>query len=270
MNAEFWDQAGAGRRAGARVRHLPRLPPLREPVPRLPHPVRPDRRIRDAGDRRRRQGRLRQGRRAVLPVRPVLPDQVPVRAAASVERRFSAPDAARQGGAVPPRRRAAEGPRCCPTRAPWASWRRFRWWCRRSMRPNRIEAGAQAAGKDPGRAPRGARARVPLADRAQAPEAPGRQRRGRSRPAAPAARSPSSPPATATTPCPGRSRTWPRCSSTTRSPCAWSSARAAAACPSSSWATWRPCASTRRRTSRCWRGWSARAGTSPPPSRPAC
>ena len=50
--------------------------------------------------RRRRQGGLLEGRRPVLPVRHVLHDQVSVRAAASVERRFPAPDAARQGGQV--------------------------------------------------------------------------------------------------------------------------------------------------------------------------
>ena len=41
-----------------------------------------------------------EGRRAVLPVRPLLHDQVPVRSAASVERRLPAPDAARQGDPV--------------------------------------------------------------------------------------------------------------------------------------------------------------------------
>jgi glycerol-3-phosphate dehydrogenase subunit C len=47
--------------------------------------------------RRRSQGELLEGRRPVLPVRHVLHEQVPVRAAAPVERRFPAPDAARQG-----------------------------------------------------------------------------------------------------------------------------------------------------------------------------
>ena len=36
-----------------------------------------------------------EGRRPVLPLRPLLHDQVPVRSAAPVERRFPAPDAAR-------------------------------------------------------------------------------------------------------------------------------------------------------------------------------
>ena len=44
------------------------------------------------------------GGRPLLPVRHVLHDEVSVRAAASLERRFPAPDAARQGGACAPRR----------------------------------------------------------------------------------------------------------------------------------------------------------------------
>ncbi len=58
-------------------------------------------------------GRLREGRRSVLSVRPVLPDQMPVRAAASVERRFSAPDAAREGREPQARRDEARLARCC-------------------------------------------------------------------------------------------------------------------------------------------------------------
>jgi Fe-S oxidoreductase len=56
-----------------------------------------DRRHRRRRGARGRQEGLRQGRRAVLPVRPLLHDQVPVRSAASVERRLPAPDAACQG-----------------------------------------------------------------------------------------------------------------------------------------------------------------------------
>ena len=65
---------------------------------------------------RRRQVRFRQGGRPVLPVRRLLHDEVPVRAAASVERRFPAPDAARQGGEVSRRRRQV--PRQAADRAP--------------------------------------------------------------------------------------------------------------------------------------------------------
>ena len=56
----------------------------------------------DRRDRRGDQGRLRQGRRGLHPLRHVLHDQVPLRAAARVGRGLSAPDAA------PPRRRAAK------------------------------------------------------------------------------------------------------------------------------------------------------------------
>ena len=49
--------------------------------------------------RRCRQEGLLAGRRALLPVRPVLHDQVSVRSAASLERGLPASDAARQGGA---------------------------------------------------------------------------------------------------------------------------------------------------------------------------
>src|SRR6266850_457683 len=47
---------------------------LREPVHRLPHPLRPGRRLLDDGSGRRREAGLRQGRRPVLPVRHVLHD----------------------------------------------------------------------------------------------------------------------------------------------------------------------------------------------------
>ena len=67
---------------------------------RVSDAVRPRRRKRDDGGRRRREGRLREGRRPVLSVRRLLHDQVSVRSAASVERRLSASDAAREGGQV--------------------------------------------------------------------------------------------------------------------------------------------------------------------------
>ena len=84
--------------------------------------------------RRRRQEGLLEGRRPVLPVRPVLHDEVPVRAAAPVERRLPAPDAARQGDQVQQRRgrrrREAAGRR--PTRT--ASSPASRSSCRSSTR----------------------------------------------------------------------------------------------------------------------------------------
>jgi hypothetical protein len=85
---------------GAHLRHLPRLPPLREPVRIVPHAVRP-------GRRRARPWKwmawtkgLLEGGRPVLPVRPVLPDQVPLCAAARVEPGLPAHHAARQGHQV--------------------------------------------------------------------------------------------------------------------------------------------------------------------------
>ena len=88
-NPEFYDEEAAFNGAGAHLRHLPRLPPLRQPVRLLPDAVRPDRRRQDGRGRRRRQEGLLEGRRPVLPVRPVLHDQVPLRAAARVERGLS-------------------------------------------------------------------------------------------------------------------------------------------------------------------------------------
>ena len=64
------------------------------------------------GDRRRRQGRLPESRRPVLPLRHLLHDEVPVRSAAPVERRFSAPDAAGEGAEVSQRRRLAGATGC--------------------------------------------------------------------------------------------------------------------------------------------------------------
>ncbi len=90
---------------GTHLRHLPRLPPLRQPVRRLPHAVRPGGREQHPGSRRRRQEGLLEGGRPVLPVRPVLHDQVPVRAAARMERGLPAHHAARQGHQVQEGRR---------------------------------------------------------------------------------------------------------------------------------------------------------------------
>jgi hypothetical protein len=86
---------------GARVRHLSRLPALLQPVQLLPDPVRRGRRVRHRElDGVAARGLLG-GRRPLLPVRHVLHDQVSLRAAARVERRLPAPDAARQGRALP-------------------------------------------------------------------------------------------------------------------------------------------------------------------------
>ena len=69
----------------------------------IPFPaVRPDRRGEDRRARRRRQRRLQAGHGRLHAVRHVLHDQVPLRAAARVRRRFPASDAAlpRRGGAA--------------------------------------------------------------------------------------------------------------------------------------------------------------------------
>ena len=84
----------------------------------VPDAVRPRRREQDDGGRRRRQGRLLEGRRPVLPVRRLLHDEVPVRAAAPVEPRLPAPDAAREGGEVPAGRRALPRPAAHQHRPP--------------------------------------------------------------------------------------------------------------------------------------------------------
>jgi hypothetical protein len=39
-NPEFWDPAKAEKELGADLRHLPRLPPLRQPLHHLPDAVR--------------------------------------------------------------------------------------------------------------------------------------------------------------------------------------------------------------------------------------
>ena len=139
-------------RARARLRHLPRLPALRQPVQRVPDAVRSRRREQHRRDRRRRQVGLRQGRRPVLSVRPLLHDQVPVRAAASVERRLPAPDAARQGAASfsAARRRCATG--CSPAPTGSASWRRFRSWSQVGQHGDRDAARAQGDGEGARRA----------------------------------------------------------------------------------------------------------------------
>ena len=75
-----------------------------------------------------------EGRRPVLPVRPVLHDQVPLRAAASVERGFPAHHAAREGHQVQEGRGLLPARSCWPRPTCTASSRAFRSWCRSSMR----------------------------------------------------------------------------------------------------------------------------------------
>ena len=88
------------------LRHLSRLPALLQPVRLVPAPVRPDRQFGDRRTRWRAGGRLPAGRRRLHAVRHVLHDEVPLCAAARVQPRFSARDAAL------PRGRARRKARC--------------------------------------------------------------------------------------------------------------------------------------------------------------
>jgi hypothetical protein len=88
----------------------------------------------EAGDLetgRRAQGGLLEGRRPVLPVRRLLHDQVPVRAAAPVEPGFPAHHAARQGDPVQDKGKMKFRDKLL-TSTDWsAPCRRFPWWRRR-------------------------------------------------------------------------------------------------------------------------------------------
>ena len=186
---------------------------------------------------RRAEGGVLASRRALLSVRHVLHDEVPVRAAARVERRLPALDAAREGQGV--RRRQGVVPR---QDLELDGYRRLagRHSRRRGSRQRRqrLEARPQAAREDARRRPRSARSEVSLAQRALAAQGSRRpRRRGRSPPAARTAASPCSRPATAIAITPASSRTSSPCSSTTTSASRWSAASAAAACRSSSSAT---------------------------------
>ena len=101
----FFDEAARRSRARARVRHLSRLPDVLQLLPVVSRAVRRHRRARGAAggrDRRPHARREVEGRRPLLPVQALL-REVPVHAAARVQRRLSAPDAARQGDAGPAR-----------------------------------------------------------------------------------------------------------------------------------------------------------------------
>ena len=98
---ELLRRSRAHARTRARVRPVPRLPALLQSLQLVSAAVRFDR-CRTV--RRTRHGRSQGvlgGRRSLLSVRHVLHVEVSVRAAASVEHRFSAPDAACEGRQVP-------------------------------------------------------------------------------------------------------------------------------------------------------------------------
>ena len=99
-NPEFWDQAKA-------EKELERIFDICHGCRRcvslcttFPDALRPRRCFDNAGGRRRQERGLLEGRRPVLPLRPLLHDEVPVRSAASVERRLPARHAAREGDQV--------------------------------------------------------------------------------------------------------------------------------------------------------------------------
>ena len=111
----------------------------------VPDAVRPGRRDRttarcDGVD----EGGLREGRRPVLPVRPVLHDEVPVRSAASVERRLPAPHAARQGDQVQARASVGAGDRLLASTDAHGQARRHPGRRADGQRGEQDQAGAQA------------------------------------------------------------------------------------------------------------------------------
>ena len=165
-----------------------------------------DRRGQDRRGRRRREGGLRQGRRPVLPVRPLLHDQVSVRSAASVERRFPAPDAAREGAEVPARRDEVCATACSPAPTGWASSPRSRSSSRSVNKANETPLARKAMESAARRAPRAPaaalRAEAASRDRAEKRRLAGAGRRAHAR-----ARSRSSRPATSTTTSPASAST---------------------------------------------------------------
>src|SRR3546814_19658496 len=86
------DEARPG--AAARLLHLSRLPAVLQSLRQLSAALRPDRCEPDRGAGRGPVRGFREGRRCVHPLRPVLHDEVPLRAAARIQPRIPAPDAA--------------------------------------------------------------------------------------------------------------------------------------------------------------------------------
>ena len=103
QNPGFLRRGEARRGIAPRLRHLPRLPPLLQFVRFLSAPVRSGRRRADRRTRRRRSKRFQARRRRLHALRHVLHDEMPLCAAARVQSRFSASDAAL------PRRRGEKG-----------------------------------------------------------------------------------------------------------------------------------------------------------------
>ncbi len=211
----------ARHRARARLRHLSRLPPLLQPVQLVSDAVRCRRRDRRPAkcDGVPQDGVLG-SRRPLLPVRHVLHDQVSVRAAASVERRLPASDAARQGVKASRTARRTLRDKILSATDAVGSSAGIPVVAEVVNAVNRIAARPQAAREDARRASRGAGAEVSLAARARKRLADRVGRAGASR-SRPARRTGTgrrcSRPATAIATTRSSSRTSSRCSSTTAS-----------------------------------------------------
>ena len=198
-----------------------------------------------------------QGRRPVLPVRPLLHDEVPVRAAASVERRFSAPHAAREGGQVPAGEVAVARPAADEhrPRGPARDDPRRRAHGQQGQR-DAVRAQGDGQGRSASRkAPRCPPTTPRVSARPRAPRSRGRSGTARAR----RARSRSSRPATSTTTSPASATTCCGSWSTTRFPTGSSRRKPAAGCRSSSSATSSPSRRSRTSTSALWPRWRARA-----------
>ena len=214
-------RGGAHQGARARLRHLPRLPALLQPVQCLPHAVRCRRCIPHGRARWRRQEGLLGGRGSLLPVRHVLHDEVPVRSAASLERRLPASDAARESGARQERRHLSCAIACSPRPMPSAISPGIPVVVDVVNAVNRSTARPRAAREGRWACIARRRSAVSLAHRAQAPRRGQARRKAASRTprSRRAARSRCSSRATATATSPSSMKTWSPCSSTTASRC---------------------------------------------------
>ena len=244
-------RCGVHRRRRARqgdaagLRHLSWLPALLQSVRFVSAPVRPDRLQAERRRRRREVGGFRDRRRSLHALRHVLHDEVPLRAAASVQSGFSASDAARprRGGETGQDRfHAAPTGRDGPQRPPGA----VRGAGHQLGVAPRQQADAAGDGSRRRHRPHGRAAEIPYADVRLGRHAAIRSVPTRRRPPSASARRRSMPPASSTTT--SRRRAWrrARCSITSasrpRSPIP-----AAAACRSWNRPSWSASRRTRRR-----------------------
>ena len=263
----YFDRGALHRGARPRLRPVPRVPPLFQPVPVVPDHVRVHRR---AGRRRlgADRGRARPGGRRVLPVQALL-REVPLRASARVEARLPAPDEPGPRRAHP-RGPGAEGARDGPVPGPH---RRAGYGVGGARTGGELGHGhprfldATGHGEDR-RAGVGA---VTSALRAPALHDLVRPQEAGSVPvpAGSGGRSRSFPPASSSTWIPTSARTWYGSTSTTGWRARCPRGPRAAARPGCTRATW---SSSRRRLVATWPRWRGRCGpgvTSSWPSRPA-